>query len=119
MIVPHFVPTATVHAFGPVQFAYRKEHGARDALALHVAPWLLALNEGLNMPVDCSEVCGAFDRVSAVIILKELRLFYLQCDLLALIEQCLRDRPAYVVVGCSKSERVSLRNMVFLCTVWL
>ena len=47
------------------QFAYRKERGARDALLLMVCCWLLALNSGEKVAVDCADVAGAFDRVDA------------------------------------------------------
>ena len=51
------------HAFGPSQFAYTLERGARDALALLVLTWIKALGTGRKVAVYCSDVSGAFDRV--------------------------------------------------------
>ena len=61
-----FMPfIAKTVSFGPNQFAYTKEREARDALAHLVLVWLKALSKGRKITVYCSDVSGAFDRVSA------------------------------------------------------
>ena len=52
-------------AYGPNQFAYMKQRGARDALALNVLKWITAMNSGMRIGLYCSDVSGAFDHVSA------------------------------------------------------
>ena len=52
-------------AFGSNQFAYRPEHGARDAILFLVIKWLSFFATGHRIGVYCSDVSGAFDRVSA------------------------------------------------------
>ena len=52
-------------AYGENKFAYRKQRGARDALALLVIEWILTLNSRGKVAVYCSDVAGAFDRVKA------------------------------------------------------
>ena len=53
------------NAFGSNQFAYRAAHGSRDALLFLVCSWLLALAGRRRVGLYCSDVSGAFDRVSA------------------------------------------------------
>ena len=49
--------------FGPNQFAYTPERGARDALAYLAMVWITALAKHMKVAVYCSDVSGAFDRV--------------------------------------------------------
>ena len=49
---------------GENQFAYRKQRGARDLLALLVLTWLLGFDRGYKFLLYCSDVSGAFDKVS-------------------------------------------------------
>ena len=55
----------TLGAFGRNQFAYRPEHGARDAILFLVMQWLTLMVTRHRIGVYCSDVSGAFDRVSA------------------------------------------------------
>ena len=63
-----------VPAYGPHQFAYKKEHGARDALLFMMLSWIVALNAGKKVAVYCADVSGAFDKVEAERLVKKLRL---------------------------------------------
>ena len=51
-------------AYGPKQFAYAKGTSYKDTLMLNVCSWLLLIDQGLMVGVYCSDVSGAFDRVS-------------------------------------------------------
>ncbi len=113
-----FVPRLERHAFGTNQFAYRKEHGARDAVAFYVLSWIFELNLGNKVAIYCSDVSGAFDRVSTSILLRKLAACGLHGDILGVLRSWLRDRPAFVVVAGAKSEEMRLSNMVFQGTVW-
>ena len=50
--------------WGDSQFACRKEHSSKDVLAFVACTWLLALDVGNKVGVYCSDIKGAFDRVS-------------------------------------------------------
>ena len=64
--------TRTV-SFGPRQFAYTPGRGARDVLALLAMLWVQALAAGKRIAVYCSDVSGAFDRVSAERLITKLK----------------------------------------------
>ena len=113
-----FVPTLELRAFGSSQFAYRKLHGARDAVLYYVLSWIEALNVGRKVGVYCSDVQGAFDRVDAQLLLRKLCSFGLNEQLLKVIQSWLWDRIGYVIVGGKKSNPIILRNMVYAGTVW-
>ncbi len=115
---PCFVPTLEVSAFGSAQFAYRKRHGARDAVLYYALPWIAGLNEGNKIGVYCSDVAGAFDRVDAERLMKKLESFNLNAKLLRVIRSWLRNRSGFVIVNGQKSNPVQLRDMVFQGTVW-
>ena len=68
-------------AFGHAQFAYRKRHGARDAVLYYVRTWIATLNVGNEISVYCSDVAGAFDRVDSEILLTKLEWFGLNVKL--------------------------------------
>ena len=55
----------TAESSGANQFAYKKEHGARDLLALLALTWLSGFQKGRKYLFYCSDVAGAFDRVDA------------------------------------------------------
>ena len=48
-------------AYGPKQFAYTPERGARDAPGLMVLEWITALALGRKIAIHCLDVSGAFD----------------------------------------------------------
>lgn len=113
-----FAPQLSVTAFGPAQFAYRKGHGARDALLCYVTSWISAFNRGNKVGVYCSDVSGAFDRVDSNILMRKLASFGVHDGLLGVIHSWLRSRSAFVAVGGSLSNRMTLSNMVYQGTVW-
>ena len=117
LLAPHFSAQLEI-AFGATQFAYRKKHGSRDAVALYVLSWIHALNAGCKVGVYCSDVSGAFDRVSSERLLLKLSSLNLDVKLIEVIRSWLRDRSGYVVVAGTKSRRMPLRNMVYQGTVW-
>lgn len=103
---------------GMNQFAYRKERGARDLLALLVLSWLLGFDKGRKYCLYCSDVAGAFDRVEAERLTNKLRTLKVPEQWVALFASWLRARTARVVVGGVYSEAMTLENMVFQGTVW-
>ena len=111
---PHLMSSL---AFGPRQFAYTTGRGARDALALLVLTWIFAIAAGRKVAVYCSDVSGAFDRVSFQRMVAKLKRKGLHPDIVAVLASWLRQRYAHVVVGGSVSDRMTLSNMVYQGTV--
>ena len=72
-------------AFAPRQFAYTTGRGARDALAVLLLTWVLALAAGLKITVYCSDVSGAFDRVRLERLVAKLKKKGLQPKIVALL----------------------------------
>ncbi len=52
-------------SFGPFQFAYTKERGARDAILVLVFSFLLVFSEQKRAALCSADVSGAFDKVSS------------------------------------------------------
>ena len=113
-----FIPRLENRAFGNNQFAYRKRHGARDGVIFYVCSWVLALCRNCKIGIYCSDVSGAFDRVSADRLLRKLAAHGIHSDLLGVIKSWLRNRTAYVVVAGAKSSPFTLADMVFQGAVW-
>ena len=113
-----FAPQLESRAFGPAQFAYRKRHGARDAVLLYVLSWIAGMNSGKRIGMYSSDVQGAFDRVDSQLLMQKLRSHGICEKMLRVIESWLRERSGFVIVNGKKSDRMSLRNMVFQGTVW-
>ncbi len=104
-------------AYGPHQYAYGKGKGYKDVLAINVCSWILSLEKGEMVAVYCSDVSGAFDRVSHERLGNKLRLLGLHPDLLAFLQSWLEDRVSEVVVGGKSSGREPLCDSVFQGTV--
>ena len=69
-----FMPYVVKHgSFGPNQFAYTPERGARDAIAYGVLDWITALARGFKVDLCCSDVSGAFDRVDRNCLIEKLK----------------------------------------------
>ena len=117
-LCPFFAPLLEARAFGHAQFAYRKGHGARDAVLYYVLSWIDGLNDGFKIGIYCSDVSGAFDRVDADILIKKLESFGLNKKLVSVIRSWLRQRKGFVIVSGEKSEAMHLSNMVYQGTVW-
>ena len=59
-------------AYEENQFAYRKERGCKDALALNVLQWVWWLAHNQKVGLYCSDVFEAFDKVSTARLLAKL-----------------------------------------------
>jgi hypothetical protein len=105
------------NVFGPNQFAYVPERGARDALALMLLVWITALAKKRNICIYCSDVAGAFDRVPKGRLIAKLKAKKLHASLVNVLASWLRDRKAKVIVGGKSSKMFELANMVFQGTV--
>ena len=112
------VPVKHKCAFEDVQFAYRKKHGARDAILYYALSWISGLNQGFNIGMYCSDVQGAFDKVDAELLICKLASFNFESCILAVVSSWLRDRSAFVSVNGKRSHHIRLRDMVFQGTVW-
>ena len=108
----------TTGVYGPDQFAYRKERGCKDALALNTLQWLWWLQQGRKVGLYNADVSGAFDRVSSERLLQKLHNHGVRGKLLKLLASWLEDREAVVVVDGKCSAKRLLQNMVFQGTVW-
>ena len=117
-LCPFFGPILEERAFGHAQFAYRKRHGARDAVLYYVLSWIDGLNEGNKIGIYCSDVSGAFDRVDSDLLMKKLESFGLNNKLIGVIRSWLRQRSGFVIVSGKMSEAIHLSNMVYQGTVW-
>ena len=96
-------------AFGENQFAYCKGKGSRDAILFLILNWLLALAAGNKIAVYCSDVSGAFDKVSSSRLLEKLSIHGVHADILKVLRSWLGERKANVVVGGVNSDSISMR----------
>ena len=103
---------------GPNQFAYQRARGARDALAYMVLTWLDGFNKRFKFAVYCSDVSGAFDRVSTRRMLDKLRAKGMRDDMVKVFEAWLAERKALVVCGGKQGNPIQLKNMIYQGTVW-
>ena len=76
------------------------------------------MNAGEKVGVYCSDVAGAFDRVSTERLLAKLAAAGLPGCILGVLKSWLRERRAHVIVGGASSQGSLLRDMVFQGTVW-
>ena len=104
-------------AFGPHQYAYGKGRGYKDVLVINVCSWLLAMEQGDLVGLYCSDVSGAFDRVSRPRLVSKLELLGLHPSLSAFLASWLEDRVSEVVVGGQCSLQETLCDSVFQGTV--
>ena len=100
------------------QFAYAPKRGARDAIALVALQWIHALNRRCRIGIYCSDVAGAFDRVSSARLIAKLRALGLHEQIIKLVASWLRRRQAHVIIGGCKSKQYLLENMVCQGTVF-
>ena len=98
---------------GENQFAYTRGRGARDAIAYLVMCWLFAFAPGKKVALYCSDVAGAFDRVHKRRLLEKLCRAGLHPKLVAVLDSCLRDRVAKVIISGSESIFLPMCNMVY------
>ena len=97
---------------GPNQFAYQKARGARDALAFMALTWISGFNNKLKFSIHCSDVSGAFDRVSRRRLVAKLRAKGTSEEFIAIFDAWLQEREARVAVGGQYSDSMRLRNMI-------
>ena len=102
---------------GANQFAYTKQRGARDVLALLALRWVRALDSGRKIAVYCSDVSGAFDKVSRKRLLQKMAAKGFHPKLLKLIASWLEPRKAKVVVAGACSDPFRIQDMVYQGTV--
>ena len=105
-------------AYGPNQWAYRKQRGCKDALAANALQWVWWLHCGRKVGLYCSDVSGAFDRVRSERLAAKLENLGVGGQLLGLVKSWLEEREAVVVVDGSYSRKAKLHNMVYQGTVW-
>ena len=103
--------------FGDHQYAYGKGRSHRDALAVNVNSWLLKLEDKEIVALYCSDVSGAFDRVSRERLLRKLAVSGLHSKIVAFLDSWLADRVSVVIVGGESSIPRVLANSVFQGTV--
>jgi hypothetical protein len=104
--------------FGRNQFAYTAKRGARDVLALMAIVWITALAKNRKVAIYCSDVSGAFDRVSVERLTAKLKAKKLHPKIVAVMVSWLRNRKAEVIIGGARSRAFVLADMVFQGTVW-
>ena len=75
-----------------------------------VLSWLSGFNRRLKFGVYCSDVSGAFDRVSARRLLDKLRAKGLREDMLKVFEAWLAERQAVVVCGCQHGDPICCKQ---------
>ena len=87
-------------------------------MAYLVICWIDALAAGKKVATYCSDVSGAFDKVSTQRLIAKLKAQKVHPDLLAVIASWLRQRTALVVSGGKFSNPLTLKDMLFQGTVW-
>ena len=103
---------------GRNQFAYTKKRDSRDVSALLSLSRVKALEAGHKVLVYCSDVSGAFDKVSRERLIAKLVDKGIHPQLVKLIGSWLEPRMATVVVGGAKSKPFRIQDMVFQGTVF-
>jgi hypothetical protein len=114
MIEPHL---EHIGALGDNQFAYRKGRGSRDLILMLMLEWMSILDRRGKIGVFCSDVAGAFDRVSAEILIAKLEMYGLHPRIVAVLKSWLEKRTACVLVGGERSELFDILNQIFQGTV--
>ena len=104
-------------SFGPNQFAYSRGRGLQDALALNTLRWIHAISVGRRVGLYCSDVSGAFDRVSSELLMETLADRGLHPQVLAVTRSWLEPRSAHVVVDGVQSRQCMLSDSVYQGTV--
>ena len=102
---------------GPQQFAYTPGRGHRDALLFNIMQWISALEDGDLVGLYCSDVSGAFDKVSKDILSRKIGALPFPRRLAKLLQSWLEDRVCNVIVDGSSSEPSPLVDSVFQGTV--
>ena len=85
--------------FGPNQFAYTPEYGARDAIAYIVLEWITAMAKGCKVGIHCSDVAGALDRVEHGRLVSKLEVMKLDPNPVRVFASWLKCRRSTVLDG--------------------
>ena len=84
---------------------------------MNVLQWIWWLSQGKLIGLYCSDVSGAFDKVSSSRLVQKLQNLGVSDPLLTLLSSWLKFRNAVVVVDGAFSEEALLRDMVYQGTV--
>ena len=103
---------------GPNQFAYQKARGARYALAFMALTLIAGFNNKFKFNIYCSDVSGAFDRVSRSRIDAKLQANGISDKFIAIFDAWLQEREARVIVGGQYGDPMRFQNMIYQGTVW-
>ena len=103
--------------FGPHQFAYCQGRSYKDALTLCVCEWILALSSNCRIGLYCSDVAGAFDKVSSERLKNELAVLGIHENIFHTLCSWLEPRSAHVIVDNKASHHFSLKDMLYQSTV--
>ena len=107
----------SAEVFGKNQYAFSEKRSHRDALAANVCNWLLMMEDGKAIGLYCSDVSGAFDRVSRPRILAKLRVSGLHERVVHFLDSWLLNRKSIVLVSGAQTSEQVLRDSVFQRTV--
>ena len=89
--------------FGPRQFAYSKGRSYKDTLAICVCEWIWAFGHRCHIGLYCSDVAGAFDKVSSKLLVKLLSTLGIHQRILNVLSGWLECRSAFVIVDNTQS----------------
>ena len=82
-----------------------------------VMNWILAFSCREKVAVYCSDVSGAFDRVSCERLLYKLQVAGVHYRIIGIISSWLQQRRAHVNVGGQQSDTIYMQDMVYQGTV--
>jgi len=105
------------HGFGDAQWAFRKKSSARDMVTICVAQWVIMICKGRKIGLYLSDISGAFDKVSRLLLIGKLSQIGLPSTFLDFLNSYLMTREGLVRVEGALSEAMLLCNMVFQGTV--
>ncbi len=96
---------------------YSKRKSHRDVPAVNVCSWLLLFEQGKTIGLYCSDVSGAFDRVSRDRLCAKIEASELPANLSAFLAPWLEYRMSIVVVSGGRSPEGTLANPVYHGTI--
>ena len=105
-------------AFGPHQIAYLPSRGAQDVTAFLAMTWIIGFDALRKFGFHCSDVSGAFEKVSRQKLERKLRAKGLHDTVSDVLRSWLRPRTAHVAIDGATSDAMTLEDMVFQGTVW-
>ena len=79
--------------------------------------WILALSTNYRIALYCSDVAGAFDKVSSERFLNKLAVLGIHRDIFQALRSWLEPRSAHVIVDNEASHHFNLQDMVYQGTV--